>query len=225
MSIAENIKRLKEELPPGVTLVAVTKTRTPEEAMEAYEAGLRVFGENRVQEMVSKKALLPGDISWHLIGHLQSNKVRQAVSAAAMIESVDTLKLLQRIDEEALAQGRTIDCLLQVQIASEETKSGFPVEEIEQIRWNNVAGSLRAVRICGLMGMTTFTDNIEKVRAEFRNLADLFSRLRDNHFQGVSHFREISMGMSGDWQVAVGEGSTMIRVGTLIFGERIKKAR
>ena len=225
MSIAENIKRLKEELPPGVTLVAVTKTRTPEEAMEAYEAGLRVFGENRVQEMVSKKSLLPGDISWHLIGHLQSNKVRQAVSAAAMIESVDTLKLLQRIDEEALAQGRTIDCLLQVQIASEETKSGFPVEEIEQIRWNNVAGSLRAVRICGLMGMATFTDNIEKVRAEFRNLADLFSRLRDNHFQGVSHFRAISMGMSGDWQVAVGEGSTMIRVGTLIFGERIKKAR
>lgn len=225
MSIAENIKRLKEELPPGVTLVAVTKTRTPEEAMEAYEAGLRVFGENRVQEMVSKKALLPGDISWHLIGHLQSNKVRQAVSAAAMIESVDALKLLQRIDEEALAQGRTIDCLLQVQIASEETKSGFPVEEIEQIRWNNVAGSLRAVRICGLMGMATFTDNIEKVRAEFRNLADLFSRLRDNHFQGVSHFREISMGMSGDWQLAIREGSTMIRVGTLIFGERIKKAR
>lgn len=225
MSIAENIKRLKEELPPGVTLVAVTKTRTPEEAMEAYEAGLRVFGENRVQEMVSKKALLPGDISWHLIGHLQSNKVRQAVSAAAMIESVDALKLLQRIDEEALAQGRTIDCLLQVQIASEETKSGFPVEEIEQIRWNNVAGSLRAVRICGLMGMATFTDNIEKVRAEFRNLADLFSRLRDNYFQGVSHFREISMGMSGDWQLAIGEGSTMIRVGTLIFGERIKKAR
>ena len=225
MSIAENIKRLKEELPPGVTLVAVTKTRTPEEAMEAYEAGLRVFGENRVQEMVSKKSLLPGDISWHLIGHLQSNKVRQAVSAAAMIESVDTLKLLQRIDEEALAQGRTIDCLLQVQIASEETKSGFPVEEIEQIRWNNVAGSLRAVRICGLMGMATFTDNIEKVRAEFRNLADLFSRLRDNHFQGVSHFREISMGMSGDWQLAIREGSTMIRVGTLIFGERIKKAR
>lgn len=225
MSIAENIKRLKEELPPGVTLVAVTKTRTPEEAMEAYEAGLRVFGENRVQEMVSKKALLPGDISWHLIGHLQSNKVRQAVSAAAMIESVDTLKLLRRIDEEALAQGRTIDCLLQVQIASEETKSGFPVEEIEQIRWNDVAGSLRAVRICGLMGMATFTDNIEKVRAEFRNLADLFSRIRDNYFHGVSHFREISMGMSGDWQLAIGEGSTMIRVGTLIFGERIKKAR
>jgi len=223
MSIAENIKRLREGLPPGVTLVAVTKTRTPEEAMEAYDAGLRVFGENRVQEMVSKKALLPEDISWHLIGHLQSNKVRQAVAAAAMIESVDTLKLLRLIDAEAMAQARTIDCLLQVQIASEETKSGFSVAEIEETNWNNLAGSLRAVRICGLMGMATFTDNTQKVRSEFRNLAELFSRLRDKHFNGISHFREISMGMSGDWQVAAEEGSTMIRVGTLIFGERIKK--
>ncbi len=225
MSIAENIKRLKEALPPGITVVAVTKTRTPEEAMEAYAAGLRVFGENRVQELVSKKALLPGDISWHLIGHLQSNKVRQAVSEAAMIESVDTLKLLRMIDAEALAQGRTIDCLLQVQIASEETKSGFSVDEIEETSWKDVAGSLRAVRICGLMGMATFTDNIQKVGAEFRKLSVLFSRLRDNHFRGIIHFREISMGMSGDWQVAVGEGSTMIRVGTLIFGERIIKSR
>lgn len=223
MSIAENIKRLRDRLPPGVTVVAVTKTRTPEEAMEAYDAGLRVFGENRVQEMVSKKVLLPEDISWHLIGHLQSNKVRQAVSAADMIESVDSLKLLRLIDAESMAQGRTIDCLLQVQIASEETKSGFSVAEIEETNWNNVAGSLRAVRICGLMGMATFTDNTQKVRSEFRNLTELFSRLRDMHFHGTGHFREISMGMSGDWQVAVEEGSTMIRVGTLIFGERIKK--
>ncbi len=223
MSIAENIKKLIEELPQGVTMVAVTKTRSPEEVMEAYNAGLRVFGENRVQELISKKALLPEDITWHLIGHLQSNKVRQAVAAADMIESVDTLKLLRMIDAEASAQGRTIDCLLQVQIASEETKSGFSIREMEETRWNELAGSLKAVRICGLMGMATFTDDLLKVRTEFKNLADLFRHIRDYHFTGISHFREISMGMSGDWQVAVGEGSTMIRVGTIIFGERIKK--
>lgn len=223
ISIAENIRKLKEELPEHITVVAVTKTRSTGEALEAYNAGLRIFGENRVQEMINKKPLLPGDISWHLIGHLQSNKVRQAVAAATMIESVDTLRLLRLIDAEALAQGKTVDCLLQVYIASEETKSGFAPEEIEQTDWAGVAASLKAVRICGLMGMATFTDDIEQVRAEFRNLAGIFRKMRDLHFRGTSYFREISMGMSGDWQIAVEEGSTMIRVGTLIFGERIKK--
>ncbi len=223
--IAESIGRLTESLPSGVTVVAVTKTRTPEEAQEAYNAGLRIFGENRVQEMVSKKAKLPADISWHLIGHLQSNKVKQAVSAASMIESVDTLRLLHMIDAEAVAQGRSIDCLLQVHIASEETKSGFSVDEAEETDWAAVSRALKAARICGLMGMATFTDDREKVRAEFRRLRELFSRMRDSHFTGSSQFREISMGMSGDWQVAIEEGSTMIRVGTLIFGERLNKAR
>ncbi|HCM58950.1 MAG TPA: YggS family pyridoxal phosphate-dependent enzyme [Bacteroidales bacterium] len=223
--IAESIGRLTESLPSGVTVVAVTKTRTPEEAQEAYNAGLRIFGENRVQEMVSKKAKLPADISWHLIGHLQSNKVKQAVSAASMIESVDTLRLLHMIDAEAVAQGRSIDCLLQVHIASEETKSGFSVDEAEETDWTAVSRALKAARICGLMGMATFTDDREKVRAEFRRLRELFSRMRDSHFTGSRQFREISMGMSGDWQVAIEEGSTMIRVGTLIFGERLNKAR
>lgn len=222
ISIAENIRKLKEELPEHITVVAVTKTRSTGEALEAYNAGLRIFGENRVQEMINKKPLLPGDISWHLIGHLQSNKVRQAVAAATMIESVDTLRLLRLIDAEALAQGKTVDCLLQVYIASEETKSGFAPEEIAQTDWAGVAASLKAVRICGLMGMATFTDDIEQVRAEFRNLAGIFRKMRDLHFRGISYFREISMGMSGDWRIAAEEGSTMIRIGTLIFGERIK---
>jgi len=223
--IADSIGRLTELLPPGVTLVAVTKTRTPLEAQEAYDAGLRVFGENRVQELVSKKALLPADISWHLIGHLQSNKVRQTVAAASVIESVDTLRLLRLIDAEAAVQGRTICCLLQVHIATEETKSGFSVTEAEETDWTEVSASLKAVRICGLMGMATFTDDTEKVRAEFRRLHDLFGFMKERHFSGSRHFREISMGMSGDWQLAIEEGSTMIRVGTLIFGERLNKAR
>lgn len=221
--IADNIGRLMEALPPGVTVVAVTKTRPPEEVLEAYNAGLRVFGENRVQELTAKRTLLPGDISWHLIGHLQSNKVRQAVAGASMIESVDTLRLLRMIDDEALAQGKAIDCLLQIQIASEETKSGFTVAEAAETDWSGIAASLKAVRLCGVMGMATFTDDMHKVRSEFRILTDVFSRLREAHFSKLSHFREISMGMSGDWQIAVEEGSTMIRVGTLIFGERIKK--
>jgi len=223
--IAGSIEKLRTSLPVGVTVVAVTKTRTPAEAQEAYDAGLRVFGENRVQELVSKKSLLPADISWHLIGHLQSNKVRQAVAAASVIESVDTLRLLRMIDNEATEQGRIIDCLLQVHIASEETKSGFSVSEAEETDWKEVAGAMKAVRVCGLMGMATFTDDREKVRAEFRRLHDLFGLMKERHFSDSIHFREISMGMSGDWQVAIEEGSTMIRVGTLIFGERLNKAR
>ena len=221
-SIAENIRKLKEELPERVSVVAVTKTRTPEEALEAYNAGLRNFGENRVQELVNKKPLLPDDISWHIIGHLQSNKVRQAVASASVIESVDTLRLLRIINAEAIAQGRTVDCLLQVHIASEQTKSGFALAEIEETDWSAVAASLKGARICGVMGIATFTEDMELVRAEFRNLAGIFRKMRENHFRDSHAFREISMGMSGDWQVAVEEGSTTVRIGTLIFGERIK---
>lgn len=222
-SISENIHKLMKELPPGVKVVAVTKTRTPEEALEAYNAGMRIFGENRVQEMSSKKSMMPHDILWHLIGHLQSNKVKLAVSAASVIESVDSVRLLRMIDSEASAQGRTVDCLLQFHIAGEETKSGFSPDEARETDWALVASSLSSARICGVMGMASFTDDMVKVREEFRILAGLFRQMREVHFAGNSHFREISMGMSGDWRVAVEEGSTMIRVGTLIFGERIKK--
>jgi pyridoxal phosphate enzyme (YggS family) len=222
-SIAENIGRLMAELPPEVSVVAVTKTRTPEEALQAYDAGLRLFGENRVQELVSKKSLLPGDIKWHLIGHLQSNKVKQAVTASSVIESVDSVRLLRIIDAEASAQQKTISCFLQIHISGEETKYGFSLSEAMETDWGVVAASLRSARICGVMGMASFTDDMVRVRGEFRTLAGLFRQIRDRHFPESSSFREISMGMSGDWRVALEEGSTIIRVGTLIFGERIKR--
>jgi pyridoxal phosphate enzyme (YggS family) len=221
--IATNIENLLRELPREVKIVAVTKTRSAEEALEAYTAGLRLLGENRVQELSAKKDLLPPDIKWHLIGHLQSNKVRQAVAAASVIESVDSLRLLARIDDEAVRQEKKIDCLLQFHIASEETKQGFGVEEAGSTNWTEVAASLRAVRICGVMGMATFTEEMDQVRREFRTLAMIFRNMRERHFSESEFFREISMGMTGDWPVAVEEGSTMIRVGTLIFGERIKR--
>jgi pyridoxal phosphate enzyme (YggS family) len=221
--IATNIENLLRDLPPEVKVVAVTKTRSAEEALEAYNAGLRLLGENRVQELSAKKALLPPDVNWHLIGHLQSNKVRQAVAAASVIESVDSLRLLSIIDDEAVRQEKQIDCLLQFHIASEETKQGFGVEEADSTAWTEVAASLRATRICGVMGMATFTDDMEQVRREFRTLALIFRNMRERHFSEREFFREISMGMTGDWPVAVEEGSTIIRVGTLIFGERIKR--
>ncbi|MRR23104.1 YggS family pyridoxal phosphate-dependent enzyme, partial [bacterium] len=169
------------------------------------------------------KTRLPQDITWHLIGHLQSNKVKQAVAAASVIESVDTVRLLRIIDAEASAQNRTVSCFLQIHISDEETKSGFSLAEAMETDWGSVAVSLRSARICGVMGMASFTDDMVRVRDEFKTLAGLFRMIRDRHFSESSSFREISMGMSGDWRVAVEEGSTIIRVGTLIFGERIKK--
>lgn len=222
-SIAGNIHKLLEGLPASVSLVAVTKTRTLDETQQAYDAGLRIFGENRVQEMTVKRQLLPADISWHLIGHLQSNKVKQAVAVASVIESVDTVRLLRLIDNEAVSQGKTIDVLLQLHIATEETKTGLSLGEATDTDWRAIISSLKAVKICGVMGMATFTDDVEKVRREFKSLAGTFRLMRDSYFTGCDYFREISMGMSGDWKIAVEEGSTMIRVGTFIFGERIKK--
>lgn len=222
-SIPSNIEALRNALPSGVKLVAVSKTHSPEEIMTAYNCGQRIFGENRVQELALKFNQLPGDIKWHLIGHLQSNKVRQAVKMADMIESVDTLKLLEVINNESAQEGRMTDCLLQVHIASEETKSGFLPEELLSIDLISISAAMANVRICGLMGMATFTDNHDTVRSEFRSLKKLFDEIRGKYFQTSGIFTELSMGMSGDWQVAVEEGSTMIRVGTLIFGERIKR--
>jgi pyridoxal phosphate enzyme (YggS family) len=220
--ISGNISSLVRDLPRNVTIVAVSKTRSPEEVLEAFNAGLNTFGENRVQELASKKALLPEGINWHLIGHLQSNKVKQAVAAASMIESVDSIRLLRMIDSEAGRQQKIIDCLLQVHIAPEEAKTGFTIKEIEETDWATIAGSFSAVRICGLMGIASFTDDRDRVRSEFRSLARLFDDTRQRCFSTCISFKEISMGMSGDWRIAVEEGSTRIRVGTLIFGERIK---
>ena len=222
-SITRNVSELVRDLPGKVSIVAVSKTRSPEEVLEAYNAGLHTFGENRVQELTSKKAILPEEINWHLIGHLQSNKVKQAVAATSMIESVDSLRILRMIDSEAGRQQKIIDCLLQVHIALEETKSGFSIKEIEETDWTSITGSLSRVRICGLMGIASLTDNRDRVRSEFRSLARLFHDTRLRCFSNCSWFKELSMGMSGDWLIAVEEGSTIIRVGTLIFGERIKQ--
>ena len=223
--IANNIKKLRNILPENVSMVAVSKTRSSSEILQAYNAGQRIFGENRVQELILKEKGLPADIQWHLIGHLQSNKVRQIVPIVSMIESVDSLRLLSVINSEASRCGRVIDCLLQVHIATEETKFGFDYSEIADELWGNITSTMKYVRICGLMGMASFTDDHEKVRDEFRSLKILFDTTRNKCFSNKPWFNVLSMGMSGDWKIAVEEGSTMIRVGTLIFGERINKIK
>ena len=218
--IAANIISLKQVIPPSVRLVAVSKTRPVSDIMEAYRAGQRCFGENRVQEILNKKDNLPSDIEWHLIGHLQRNKVKLIVPYVSMIQSVDSLKLLSAIDTEASKINRIVDILLQVYIASEETKFGFSMEEIEDMMLSPELKDFKFIRICGLMGMATFTSDPAQVQMEFRSLAELFNELKKKYFYSDESFREISMGMSGDYEIAIQEGSTLIRVGSLIFGER-----
>ncbi len=188
--------------------------------MEAYSTGQRCFGENRVQEILSKKDCLPSDIEWHLIGHLQRNKVKLIVPFVSMIQSVDSLKLLSAINSEASKINRIVDILLQVYIAREETKFGFSRDEIEAMMLSPEFKDLKFIRICGLMGMATFTSDLAQVKMEFKSLAELFNELKKKYFYAEESFREISMGMSGDYEIAVQEGSTLIRVGSLIFGER-----
>ncbi|HNX65455.1 MAG TPA: YggS family pyridoxal phosphate-dependent enzyme [Bacteroidales bacterium] len=218
--IAGNIGKIKGSLPSGVSLIAVSKTRTAGEIMDAYNCGHRLFGENKVQELLNKKDILPSDIQWHIIGHLQTNKVKLIASFISMIESVDSIKLLELIDQEAKKNNREIDILLQVHIATEETKFGFDIQEIESIDWTSVAANLKNVRIRGLMGMASFSSEEQMVRGEFKKLKSIFISIREKYFQNIDYFSEISMGMSGDWPIAVEEGSTMIRVGSAIFGQR-----
>lgn len=200
-----------------VRLIAVSKTQPPARMLELYRQGQRDFGENRVQEMLAKQAALPADLHWHLIGHLQTNKVRLIAPFVHMIHSVDSLKLLREIDQQALKAGRVIDCLLQFHIAAEETKFGLDETEARALLNSPDFQRMQNVRICGVMGMATFTDDETRVRAEFRGLRDLFDRLKNEFFPTAPWFREISMGMSGDWRIAVEEGSTMVRIGSLIF--------
>jgi len=218
--IAGNIRMIKESLPSGVSLIVVSKTRTTEEIMEAYDAGHRLFGENRVQELLRKRDMLPADIQWHLIGHLQTNKVRYIAPFISVIESVDSLKLLEIINTEALKAGRVIDIFLQAHIATEETKFGFSPEEMMDVDWQTVCRNNTGIRIRGVMGMASFSEDSSLVHSEFRRLKSLFLSLRDAYFGNIDYFSEVSMGMSGDWPVAIEEGSTMIRVGTAIFGQR-----
>jgi hypothetical protein len=221
MSIADKLNTIKSELPSHVKLIAVSKTHPVEAIMEAYNAGHRLFGENKVQELVSKYEQMPKDIEWHLIGHLQTNKVKYIAPFVSLIHSVDSLKLLKTINKEAAKNNRVIDCLLQVHIAQEETKFGLSTQELHDILKSPELDQLNNIRICGLMGMATFTDNIQQVRNEFRNLKNIFDEVKNAYFQMESFFKEISMGMSGDYRIAIEEGSTMVRIGSNIFGHRI----
>jgi len=220
--IPDNIISLKQQIPSHVKLVAVSKTKPAEDILEAYNTGHRIFGENRVQELLSKKDLLPSDIEWHLIGHLQTNKVKYIAAYISMIQSVNSFKLLKVINAEAGKSNRQIDCLLQFYIASEETKSGFSMGEVTEMLDSPEYKTMINVRICGVMGMATFTDDQEQVRKEFRYLSDCFRKLKNSYFSGTGYFSEISMGMSGDYRIAIEEGSTIIRIGSIIFGERKK---
>lgn len=220
MSIPEQLEKIKNELPQHVKLIAVSKTHPVSVIMEAYNAGHKIFGENRVQELISKYDEMPKDIEWHLIGHLQTNKVKYIATFVSLIHSVDSLKLLSVIDKEAQKCNRVIDCLLQVYIASEETKFGLSADELHELLQNREFEQLQNVRVCGLMGMATFTDNMEQVRMEFRFLKKLFNEVKQTYFQNQPWFKELSMGMSSDYRIAIEEGSTMVRIGSNIFGHR-----
>jgi pyridoxal phosphate enzyme (YggS family) len=221
MSVTENLSAIKSSLPAGVQLIAVSKTHPAEMIREAYNAGQLDFGENKVQEMSAKHEILPQDIRWHMIGHLQSNKIKYIAPFVHLIHSVDSLKLLQAINKEAVKCNREIDCLLQVHIATEETKFGFSAEELTNMLSGNDLNELKNIRLCGLMGMATFTDNEQQVKAEFKLLVGLFKTIKNQYFAQQPQFKNLSMGMSDDYRLAIEEGSTMVRVGSSIFGNRI----
>lgn len=224
MSISEHINSIKKELDVlGVELIAVSKTKSNEDIMEAYEAGQRAFGENHVQELVDKYEQLPKDIHWHLVGHLQSNKVKYIASFIHLIHSVDSLKLLQEIDKQAVKNNRTIDCLLQVYIADEETKYGLGYDELIELLRSEEFQELKNVRIVGLMGIATNTDSERQINEEFKELSVLFTGIKQSFFRDKPYFKEISMGMSSDYKLAIENGSTMVRLGSNIFGKRVIK--
>ena len=219
-NIASNLKQVLAELPQGVRLVAVSKFHPAEAILEAYRAGQRVFGESKAQELQGKHEALPKDIEWHFIGHLQTNKVKYIAPYVALIHSIDSPRLLAEVDRQAARAGRTIDCLLQVHIAQEETKFGFSPDECRQYLASGQWKQLKHVRLCGLMGMATNTDDMGQVQREFQGLAALFHEVRDGWFAQAPWFKELSMGMSHDYHEAIAAGSTLVRIGSHIFGER-----
>lgn len=215
--VKDKLAFIQNQISENVTLVAVSKTQPVSAIQEAYDNGQRVFGENKVQELVDKSPLLPNDIKWHLIGHLQSNKVKYIASFVALIHSVDSLKLLQEINKQALNNERIIDCLLQFHVAEEDTKFGLTLEEAKEFLDSIDFALLKNIRIVGIMGMASFTNDTNQVRSEFQALKNIFNQLKTDYFSTESSFKEISMGMSGDFQIAIEEGSTMVRVGSSIF--------
>ncbi len=216
MSIKDNLHKIKSELSEGVTLVAVSKTKPNADILEAYEAGQRVFGENKVQEMVQKWEELPKDIEWHMIGHLQRNKVKYMAEFVSLIHGVDSLKLLKEINKQAEKHNRVIPCLLQMHIAEEDTKFGLDATELEELLGSDDFKSMKNVKIVGLMGMATFTPDEAQIRKEFAHLKSIFDGLK----QKMPEIHILSMGMSGDYAIAMEEGSTMVRIGSSIFGAR-----
>lgn len=220
MSIVDSLASVKATLPRGVKLIAVSKTHSTERILEAYNAGQRAFGENKVQELVTKYEALPKDIEWHLIGHLQRNKVKLVVPFVSLIHSVDSEKLLSAIDQEAEKAEREVKCLIQVHIAEEETKFGFTPDEAFRFFVDKRPAAYKHVRIAGLMGMATLTDDTTRIRKEFSLLHDLFEKVRAEGNVTKEDFSTLSMGMSSDYPIAVESGSTMVRVGSAIFGKR-----
>ena len=216
MSISENIKKYKTELPEDVTLVAISKTKPTEDLIEAYEAGQRHFGENKIQEMTDKWEELPKDIKWHMVGHVQRNKVKYMAPYVSLIHAVDSLKLLKEINKEADKNDRSIDCLLQIKIAEEDSKYGISAEEAKEILNSEKFKSLDRVKVKGLMGMATFTDDETQVKKEFEHLKSVFNDFKETY----SNMNILSMGMSGDYKIALDCGSNMVRIGRDIFGER-----
>lgn len=220
MSVRSNIDRLRETVPEKVKIVAVSKFHSVEEIKEAYDDGQLHFGESRVQELEEKQPLLPADIEWHFVGSLQRNKVRFIAPFVSLVHSLDSARLMREIDKRAAANNRVIPCLLQLHVADEETKSGFMPDECRKFLADGKWKECRNVQIAGIMGMATFTEDTEQVRKEFRLLKSLFDEFKSEYFADDGSFKEISMGMSGDYPIAIEEGATIIRVGTLIFGER-----
>lgn len=220
MSIQSNIQSLREHIPSHVRLVCVSKFNPNEAIQEAYACGEGIFGESKVQEMCGKFETLPNDINWHFIGHLQTNKIKNIVPFVSLIHGVDSFKLLLEINKQAEKANKTVNCLLQIYIAREETKFGFSTDELIQTLAHENWKELKNIQICGLMGMATFTENREQIRLEFKTLKALFDRVKTDYFADSTAFCELSMGMSDDYQIAIEEGSTLVRVGSLIFGHR-----
>ena len=219
--IKENLEKIRATVPESVTLVAVSKTKPISDLQEAYDAGQRAFGENYPQEMRDKHEALPQDIQWHFIGHLQTNKIKYIIPYVTLIHSIDSANLLAAVDKEARKHNRVVDCLLQFHIALEETKFGLDMDEARQLLDSEAFKQMENVRICGVMGMGTFTDDKEEVRKEFKHLKAIFETLKKDYFSNQPQFKEISMGMSEDYPIAIEEGATVVRIGSTIFGARI----
>lgn len=221
MSIQTNLQEVRKELPPEVKLVAVSKFQPNEAILEAYQAGQRVFGESRAQELKMKYEVLPKDIQWHFIGTLQTNKIKYIISYVSLIHGIDSFKLLEEVNKHAFKAGRIVNCLLQLHIAQEETKFGFSYDECMKMLQEQKWKTLSNVQICGLMAMASNTDDEKQIIDEFRSLKDFFDEVKNKHFAAKQSFRELSMGMSDDYKLAIEEGSTMVRIGSKIFGERV----